>query len=396
MRRIEEIIERRNQIRAEVEGNPEMSAEELNQRNQELDQLRTEQDAIEARQRLIDNMQRGRGESKPQGNPTAGSEIEQRAQTLRSQHSIRLDLVGEQRAITLGSSGMVKPTNNASTVNPDPSVQVSSIVDMVTALDLGGMSEYVVPYQVGVGEAAKTTENSDAGHGNAEPVFKYAAIKPVTLTTYGEISREVMKLTDVDYYNQILDSARIALRKKVAEYIINSDAEMSATFIGITAADALEASDDVELAGIDATTLRKIAMNYGGEEGIEGNAVLFLNKKDLIAFGDVRGTSEKRAVYEITPDAANPNVGIIRDGGLSVRYCLNASLVDLAKQTTGKYSMIYGVPSCYSLGIFSPYSVRVSEDYAFKKRMIAILGEVMVGGNVTMHRGFVRVKKAAG
>lgn len=392
MRRIDEIIERRDQIRTEVEGNPDMSAEELNQRNQELDQLRAEQDAIEARQRLIDNMQRGNGAPKPQENPTVGSEIEQRAQALRSQRSIRLDLVGEHRAITIGTAGIVKPTDNASTVNPEPFAQVSSIVDMVSTMDLNGLSEYVVPYQTSTGAAEKSTENSDAS-GNGEPGFNYASIKPVTLTTYGEISREAVNLTDVDYYGRIVATAQTALRKKVAEYIVNSDAASSATFIGILDAGALEADDDVAVSAVDATTLRKIAMSYGGEEGIEGNAVLFLSKADLIAFGDVRGDNEKQAVYEITPDMANPNTGIIRDGGLAVRYCINSNLTDLATQTDGKYSMVYGVPTCYTLGIFSPYTVRVSEDYAFKKRMIAVLGEVMVGGNVTVHRGFVRVKK---
>ena len=136
-------------------------------------------------------------------------------------------------------------------------------------------------------------------------------------------------------------------------------------------------------------------MNYGGDEEIAGNAVLFLNKKDLIAFGDVRGTNEKKAVYEITPDAANPNTGIIRDGGLAVRYCINSNLKASSAITTapGGYYMIYGVPTTYELGIFSDYNVRVSEDYAFKTRMIAVLGEVMIGGNVTVHRGFLRVKK---
>lgn len=100
-------------------------------------------------------------------------------------------------------------------------------------------------------------------------------------------------------------------------------------------------------------------------------------------------------MYEITPDSANPNTGIIKDGGLSVRYCLNSNLTDLATQTAGKYSMLYGVPTCYELGLFSDYTVRVSEDAAFKTRMLAVLGEVMIGGNVTVANGFIRVKKKA-
>ena len=86
---------------------------------------------------------------------------------------------------------------------------------------------------------------------------------------------------------------------------------------------------------------------------------------------------------------------IIRDGGLAVRYCINSNLKasSAITQSPGGYYMIYGVPTTYELGIFSDYNVRVSEDYAFKTRMIAVLGEVMIGGNVTVHRGFLRVKK---
>ena len=57
--------------------------------------------------------------------------------------------------------------------------------------------------------------------------------------------------------------------------------------------------------------------------------------------------------------------------------------------------MIYGVPACYELALFSDYAITVSEDAAFRKRMIAVLGEVMIGGNVTVYDGFVRVKKGA-
>ena len=390
MKRIDEIQARVAEIRAEVEKNPDMSAEELQQRNSELDMLNAERTQIEARQRLIDNLP-----SVGQSAPEQRNELEERAENLRKTGQMRLSLTGEKRAITLGSTtGLIKPTNNATQINGIPFAQVSSIIDMVKAIDLAGMSEYQVPYQTATGTAAKNAENT-APTGNADPTFKYATIKPVTLTTYTEISRECMKLTNVDYYSRVLDSARVALRKKVADYIINSDAASSATFIGVLNAPALETDDDLTINAIDATTLRKIAMNYGGDEEIAGNAVLFLNKKDLIAFGDVRGTNEKKAVYEITPDASNPNTGIIRDGGLAVRYCINSNLKANSAITSapGGYYMIYGVPTTYELGIFSDYNVRVSEDYAFKTRMIAVLGEVMIGGNVTVHRGFLRVKK---
>lgn len=47
--------------------------------------------------------------------------------------------------------------------------------------------------------------------------------------------------------------------------------------------------DEIIASGIDAQTLREIALNYGADDEVAGNAVLFLNKTDLIAFGDVSG-----------------------------------------------------------------------------------------------------------
>jgi len=126
---------------------------------------------------------------------------------------------------------------------------------------------------------------------------------------------------------------------------------------------------------------------------------LFLNKNDLIAFGDVRGTSEKKAIYEITPDGNNPNTGIIKDGGLSVRYviCSDVTALTGSAETgaTRIKTMIYGNPYNYKLGLFGDYEVSVSDDYKFGEGMLTVKGEAMVGGNVYVDKGFVVLTKKA-
>ena len=74
-----------------------------------------------------------------------------------------------------------------------------------------------------------------------------------------------------------------------------------------------------------------IVDEYGGDDNLFGGegVVLFLNKKDLIAFGDVRSSTTLQPVYEIIPDGNNPNTGVIKDGGLSVKYCINANCTAL-------------------------------------------------------------------
>lgn len=140
-------------------------------------------------------------------------------------------------------------------------------------------------------------------------------------------------------------------------------------------------------------TLRKIAFAYGGNDEIDGGAVLFLNKTDLVAFGDVRGTNEKKAVYEIIPDGTNPNVGVIKDGGLSVNYCIMSGLSacnGTAESATAKTpTMFYGNPKNFELDLFSNYEIKVSEDFAFTSLMDTIVGDAEIGGDVVVKNGFV-------
>lgn len=138
------------------------------------------------------------------------------------------------------------------------------------------------------------------------------------------------------------------------------------------------------------------SQGYGGDDAVEGGGVLLLNKDDLIAFGDVRGTNEKKAVYEIEFDDGSTTTGIIKDGGLAVRFCIDNALSALSASGTaaGKYCMVYGKPLAYQLDLFGPYSVEVSKDYKFAEGLLAVMGEAMIGGNVISYNGFLRVKKA--
>ena len=195
----------------------------------------------------------------------------------------------------------------------------------------------------------------------------------------------------------------IALRKKVGEWIVSGNG--STAIYGIlnavntdTSPLSMTKSLSVTSPTIDEKTLRKIVFEYGTDEEVAGDAVLYLNKKDLIAFGDVRGTNEKGAVYEIEPDGANPNTGVIKDGGLTVKYCINSALTALSASTRGSAAiktMVYGNPACYKLGLFGDYEINVSEDEKFSAGLLSIRGEVMVGGNVTHKDGFVVVTLAA-
>lgn len=297
-----------------------------------------------------------------------GKEAEARAKQLHESGKAVID-TAEARAVLVSSGNLATPTE-VNGINDILGARVSSIVDMVNVVDAGGMGAYNVAYQKTDAEAGTTAEDDE--YHASEPTFGFVEIKPQTETVLSYISKQARKQTPLNYSAKVNASALVGLRKKAAAIITEK----------MLASKLIVSKKGIAL---DEKFLRTVALSYGGDESVVGAAVLQINKADLTTLGDVRG-SDKKAVYEITPDASNPNVGIIKDGGLSVHYVINSKLV-------GK--QIYGQPKCFELALFSPYEINVSEDFAFNKGLLAIAGDVQLGGDVTVEGGFVVAEQAS-
>lgn len=302
-------------------------------------------------------------------NNDAAKQAEARAQKLFDNGRMTIDNA-DARAVLVSSGKLATPTKVAG-INDPVGARVSSIVDMVKITDASGMGAYKVAY-VDV-DATAATQTEGGAYNASEPTFGFVEIAPQTEAVLSYISKQARKQTPLNYEQKVNESARIALRKRAANIITTK---------------LLASTLNTKLTSftLDEKSLRKIALNYGGDESVVGSAVLFLNKADLITLGDVRGDN-KKAVYEITPDASNPNTGIIKDGGLSVTYCIDSNL------TAG--TLVYGKPHCFELAMFSNYEIMVSEDFAFDKGLLAIRGDVELGGNVVVKGGFVVATKAS-
>lgn len=328
----------------------------------------------QARQQLRQSIAAGAGTALRTPAPAQPSDEERSAaEFMQSRHMV---IGAEQsRAVLISSGDLAQPTQ-VSGINEIPGAKVSSIIDMVRVENCVGMGTHRVAYvDEDAAAAATQTEGQDATAAELAK-FKYVDIKPESVAVVDYISKQAQKQTPLQYKAKVHANAMLALRKKAAAIVTN----------------ALKTSKLVhEVSGskIDATTLRKLTLQYGGDESVIGGAVLYLNKADLIAFGDVRGTNEKRAIYEIIPDTANPNTGVIKEGGLSVRYCINSNLAAASAEGASGKTMFYGNPQCLELDLFSDYEVTVSKDYAFIKLMDTILGDVELGAAVTVKNGFV-------
>lgn len=323
----------------------------------------------------------------------ANDAIETRAKEFKNGGSLKMT-AAETRAMVVSGGDIATPTRVGGIT--DPLASVSSIVDMVTVEDMTGCGAYKQAYIKDWQTAAAGTEGQAANSSDLDVGIVNIAPQIVNVITY--VSKEIRKQTPLQYTSKVQEGAAIALKRKIAGDIIGGNG--STAIYGIYNAvdkDSASMIDTVSISAIDDKTLRKIVFAYGGNDNLFGGegVVLNLNKKDLIAFGDVRSTTTLEPVYEIIPDGTNPNTGIIKDGGLSVKYCINANCAAFADASTGDKTMIVGDPKNYKLGLFGDYEITVSEDYKFAEGLLAVRGEVTVGGNVIKGKGFVVVTKAA-
>lgn len=299
------------------------------------------------------------------GNKTMNVE-ERNAAAVKFAESGKMSIKNEETRAMLVSSGKIAtPTGVNDEIN-ELNKPVSSIIDLVDVRDCTGMGGNTIAYEFTAPEGGVTVEGETYAEG--ETVTDFVKTTPQKVTTISYISEETRKLTPLAYEALVKKNAMLALRKKVAGIIIEKiiGSNLSKKITTITK--------------IDEKTLRTLALGYGGEEDVEGNAVLALNKNTLTLLGDVRGANEKKAVYEITPDASNPNTGIIKDGGLSVQYVLNAKIADNV--------FIYGQMPKFELDLFGDYDIKVSDDFKFDKGLLAVRGSVMLDGAVAYKDGF--------
>ena len=152
----------------------------------------------------------------------------------------------------------------------------------------------------------------------------------------------------------------------------------------------IPADYDLEIAEIDENTLNEIVFAYGGDENVEDEAVLLLNKADLRKFANVR--VDGKAVYKITKKG-NEGTLAYADGGVAVDYIINSACTAHTTASTAVPTMVYGRLGAYEFPIFSDIEIEESSDFKFKQGIIAYRAEAFVGGNVAAYKGWMRIKK---
>ena len=303
-----------------------------------------------------------------------------------------------EKSVTLATGTLAQPTGAGTNIRDALGYGVGAIIDQVYVQDLTGMSAYLEPYVISEPDAkgAKvTTAAGTARTASADPTFGVAKIAPYELTTTSYVDRNISRLTPANYYAKVFGMAMRAMRRDTVAMIFNGDGQATNDMFGIKTAKNVAGSAifaTLEVEGISPDLLTELMFAYGGDEELGGSCRLYLHKKDLLALGKLRGTNEKGRLFDIVPDAGNPNMGTIREGGSVVPYSISSKLTALSASTAGSaaiQTMVYGDPMNYELGLFGDYTVRVDESIKGVERMLTILGDAMVGGNLIVDKGFV-------
>lgn len=313
----------------------------------------------------------------------AEEKIEKRAATLKKGEAITFD---SRAAVASGSTAL--GTAVSASINPTFE-QVGTLDQLVNNVHLEGVGaeSYKKPFVKTIGEGV-ITEEGKAPATTAEPTFGYADINKVKIVAYAEVNEEVEKLPAANYIAEVDAAVVGAWKKKVNAQIMNGSG--SGELVGIVNAPTsiIEAGQRKTIATIDENTLDEVVFEYGGDEEVEGDAMLILNKLTLKEFAKVKGSDKKRA-YEIV---VRGNTGTIN----GIPFVCTSRLAPFATVEAGKPYMVYGKMKGYELAHFTALEVAKSTDYKFKEGVIAFKVTGFVGGSPAMWNGFASVQKAAG
>lgn len=378
------INEKRSKLDEELRGEGSLGKGRLEEIKEELRKLDDEESELRDRQELVELRSNAMKVASGEIHTTKIETVDEKRSAVEAAEQRGKDLK-ENRSISVGTMSIVLPKHTGDTINGTFN-DVSSLIDRVQHKPLNGGESFEQPYEKPSTKDGDYTEMG-ADYAEIDTVTDYATIGKTKITAYQEEPEEVIKLPNADYDNLVQTGTGKALRRKISKQILVGDGA-TGHIVGIFSdkAKAIEASSDLAISEIDADTLDEIIMAYGGDEEVEDEAVLILNKKTLRKFMAIRHSDGKKA-YDIK---LKGNTGTIND----VPFIINSACNPITTAKDGQYMMAYGPLSNYMLATFSDTDIQRSTDYKFKQGMIAHKGNVFVGGNVVAHNGFLRVKKA--
>lgn len=287
-------------------------------------------------------------------------------------------------AATVFSGDLVAPTGGSSQINDGHNAQVSGLIDMVRVETFDGLAGWEESYLKEVQTATHGKPETVGGttRSDSSPAWRKAKLLAHEVQTTAFVDKNIAKLSPAAYAQKAQGYALVALRREINKLIINGDGSDSPEFFGFTNAKNTKGEnifDTSAVKAVDADALRSLVFGYGGAEELSPNARLILDKVNLDALGKIKiGADDNRSLFDIS---LTGNSGTIKSGGLIVPYTIASAI--------GSKTLAYGDPMAYMLALFGSYTIRVDESVKSVERMIAILGDVLAGGNLVADKGML-------
>lgn len=287
-------------------------------------------------------------------------------------------------AATVFSGDLVAPTGGSAQINDGFNAQVSGLIDQVRVETFDGLAGWEESYLKTIQTATHGKPGVVGGtiRTDSAPEWRKAKLMAHEVQTTAFVDRNISRLSPAAYAAKAQGYALTALRREINKLIVSGDGAESPEFYGFINAKNTKAEniyDTSTVTAINEDTLRSMVFGYGGDEEVSANARLVLNKANLEALGKIKiGDTDKRPLFDISQQG---NTGTIKSGGLIVPYTIASAI--------GSNTLAYGDLMAYLLALFGSYTVRVDESVKSVERMIAILGDVLVGGNLTVDKGML-------
>lgn len=375
--RMNEIETRRAALRDEV-NNPDTTTERLQAIADEVRQLNDEYAQLEQRSNLTGQLAPHAGRTGPAAaQETRGGRtgaLEARAHEFRQTGRMTVPLFdrsgGEHRSLLVSSGKLATPKAVLDEIGGLPA-GTSGILEDVHIIDATGTGSWEFPYKTADAKAADHTEGEKyAGTG---ATFDKVTAQPTNWGVLDSVSNQVPLMTDVAYANEVQVSALMALYATAESKILAK----------LAASELLEKRAEV---AIDANYLRSVVLGYKPVKG-KGPCVMYLSREDLSALGAVRGTSEKKPLYEISFDNEENTSGVIKEGGTATRFRI---CDDLEAGT-----QYYGQPRNIKVPIWGDYNVRTDESgHYFDEGMMGIRADVTADAVLAAKNGMAQIKQA--
>lgn len=320
---------------------------------------------LETRKQQALALQNGEAEGKKieeRGKGAMENAVEKRAKEFAESGKV------EMRAL-LATGQIAAPTRV--TGISDLAAVASDIVDDVHAIPLTGSGAWKVGYKKTNAVADDVTDGEAIG--GTGSTYDYVTINPSEWGVTDEVSNQVKKMTPVDYLSAVEDSALIALRVEASNKIV-------------TAVKASELTEKKAGIALNADFLKNVVLGFRAIK-TKGAVVLYLAQADLLTLGKVRGSNEKKALYEIVFDNGSTTSGIIKEGGMAVRFRV------LDQLTVGE--QLFGQPGAIDMPMWDNYEIKTDEggEY-FKNNQIGIRGIQTAGADLVAYHGMQHITQA--